>query len=280
VPDQNLVECQTCNLVYDSARIPECPRRSDRRRGSGFEVLSKSKHVRRKPVAGPPAEEVVHSAEGTLTITPSQGFGVATSRHRELSSVIAGSSGMTAIYFLVSFLAGAVSFSVAVNRAIGLPWNEAPVAVIEVARPYRVASHTASRVASARTERPAPAATAATRTDSALRVTPVRFDRDRHDGSLTWTGRLGNASADEMTDVRLTVTALDAEGHEVVSDTVELNPGRLAANESRVVQVRVHDGPTVARWVVGGSWLQARNQDVLYTADRPAEPQPDHEPVA
>src|SRR5262245_24148620 len=106
MPEELMIRCEDCGLVFNKITYPECPR---------------CRHLRRK------ASDILPGAPVRVEAPPPSRTPAV------VQEFLAGT-----LPLVVAFLAGGASFMIGVNLSAGLPWNESPIAVLKVPTPYVV----------------------------------------------------------------------------------------------------------------------------------------------
>jgi len=226
MPEELMIRCEDCGLVFNKITYPECPR---------------CRHLRRK------ASDILPGALGRADGVDA-GAGVA---------VVQAFLGW-ALPLILAFLAGGASFMIGVNLSAGLPWNEAPLAVFRVPQPYVVWKKSA---APAPTEVPATVTAPATGMQGAAPASDV-LAMDGLEKSLdesnrvSFEGTIRNVSSVAIESARITVAGFDATGTELQSDWMMLAPTKLEPGESGKFRLKVVNHPSIEQYVFKATWTQ------------------------
>lgn len=240
MPEELMIRCEDCGLVFNKITYPECPR---------------CRHLRRK------ASDILPGVGGRAD---GSGAGAA------MVQAFLG----WALPLILAFLAGGASFMIGVNLSAGLPWNEAPLAVFHVPQPYVVWKKTAAGPAQASTTAPAPVAPAEAASGSETLSMDALTKSLDESNRVSFEGTIRNVSSVAIESARVTVAGFDATGTELQSDWMMLAPTKLEPGESGKFRLKVVNHPSVEQYVFKATWTQPveRQIKVLSTIAPPAAP--------
>lgn len=240
MPEELMIRCEDCGLVFNKITYPECPR---------------CRHLRRK------ASDILPGLGGRID-------GVGPGAGVVMVQAFLG----WALPLILAFLAGGASFMIGVNLSAGLPWNEAPLAVFRVPQPYVVWKKSAVAADTAAT--PAPAQAAPTQSAEAGETLVMDGLTKGVDESnrVSFEGTIRNVSSVAIESARITVAGFDAAGTELQSDWMMLAPTKLAPGESGKFRLKVVNHPSIEQYVFKATWTQPVEKQIkaLSTITPPA----------
>lgn len=241
MPEELMIRCEDCGLVFNKITYPECPR---------------CRHLRRK------ASDILPGVGGRVE-------GGGTGAGAAMAQAFLG----WALPLILAFLAGGASFMIGVNLSAGLPWNEAPLAVFRVPQPYVVWKKVATPgPTETRGSAPAPAPAAqATAGGDVLAMDALAKGLDESN-RVSFDGTIRNVSNVAIESARITVAGFDATGTELQSDWMMLAPTKLEPGESGKFRLKVVNHPSIEQYVFKATWTQPVEKQlrVLSTIAPPA----------
>ncbi len=223
MPEELMIRCEDCGLVFNKITYPECPR---------------CRHLRRK------ASDILPGA-GVRS-----DFRVPGSTAVAVQTFLAG-----ALPLVLAFFAGGAFFMIGVNLSAGLPWNEPPLAVFRVPQPYvvwKVARPTATEPSSPT----APAQVAAAEPTSDVLVMDALDKSTDEANRVSFEGTVRNVSSVAIDSARITVAGFDATGTELQSDWNMLAPTKLEPGESGKFRLKVVNHPAIEQYAFRATWTQ------------------------
>ena len=229
MPEELMIRCEDCGLVFNKITYPECPR---------------CRHLRRK------ASDILPGAP--VRAEERQ----AAQRSAALQDFLSG-----ALPMVVAFLAGGASFMIGVNVSAGLAWNEAPVAVLKVPMPY-VVWHVARSDVPANSTDQTPAAPPKTGEGLDAVVLDGLTKSVDDSNRVSFEGTLRNTANVAIDSTRISVSGYDATGTEIQSDWMLLAPARLDPGESGKFRLRILNHPSIEQFAFKASWNQPVEREV------------------
>ncbi len=240
MPEELMIRCEDCGLVFNKITYPECPR---------------CRHLRRK------ASDIL------------PGAGVRTDFRATGSAAAAVQAFLGwALPLIVAFLAGGASFMIGVNLSAGLPWNEPPLAVFRVPQPYvvwKVARPTTTEPAGPVTEQPVVA-----QSESDVLVMDALEKSTDESNRVSFDGTVRNVSSVAVESARITVAGFDATGTELQSDWMMLAPTKLEPGESGKFRLKVVNHPAIEQYAFKATWTQPVEKQLKTLSALPAPATP------